>query len=148
MEQGLSDYRTDSAVVTRCIGCQNLVAKLGPETSLRTRTLAPSRDLSSIVRATTALIESTVPLKPSVGIAIDDPTTAFPHAERAPAFHTVFIHHIFVIHRCQATHRYTIDPVFRNCVFQYFFRVVVNIRYCRMDRTEVGPSEGSCPQHI
>lgn len=49
---------------------QDLVAKLRTEPPFRPSRFQPPRDLSCIVWATTTLVESTVPLEPSVGFGV------------------------------------------------------------------------------
>mmetsp|Transcript_9586 Transcript_9586/g.22615 ORF Transcript_9586/g.22615 Transcript_9586/m.22615 type:complete len:263 (+) Transcript_9586:196-984(+) len=148
VKQGLANDRADGAVVKRRVGFQNLVAELGAEPPLGTRALAPSRNLPGIVGTTAALIEPAVPLKPPVGVAIDDPSAALPHPEGTTTFHPVLVHGVLVIHGCQAAQRNAIYPFFGNRIFQYILSVIANIRHSTHDRPEIGASEGSCSQNV
>ena len=91
MQQGLSDDGTDRTVVVLGSCHQDLVAELGTEPSLRSTTFQPTLDLSYVVRTTSTLVESTVPLVPTVRIGIADPTGTFPHPQRSAAFHAVLV---------------------------------------------------------
>lgn len=66
VQESLPNNRADIGIVVLGLGRKDLVAELAAESTFWPRRLQPSRDLSGIIRASAALIEAAVPLKPTV----------------------------------------------------------------------------------
>lgn len=73
VQKCLPNDRRNGTVVYRGVGTQYLVAKLTTKATLDARDSQPAFDLTLVVRTSTALVETTIPLKPTVRICIGDP---------------------------------------------------------------------------
>lgn len=73
MKESLPNDGRNAHIIRRRVGGHYFVAQLTPKASLGAGHTLPSGNLTGIVRRATALKETTVPLKPAVGVRIRDP---------------------------------------------------------------------------
>jgi hypothetical protein len=81
MQQSLTDYGADRLVVALGVCSKNFVTKLRSKPSFWSCTFEPARDLSGVVGRSSALVEPTVPLEPTIWIRVSNPPTTFPHPQ-------------------------------------------------------------------
>ena len=79
VQQCLPNNRRDEGVFIRTrIALPHLATQLASPSTLGSSTSIPPFDLPGIISTTTAIIESTVPLKPTPRVSLMDPTFHFP----------------------------------------------------------------------
>ena len=76
--------------------------------------------LSIIIRASSATVESTVPLKPSIWIAIGHPSRTFPGAKASSSDDAVFVDFVAVDLGREELWPQAFDPLRFDCVSQNF----------------------------
>ena len=148
VQESLPNNRADIGIVVLGLGRKDLVAELAAESTFWPRRLQPSRDLSGIIRASAALIEATIPLEPSVGIGIADPSTALPHAQRAATFHAILVDFGAIGCRRELLGGQVLDPIRMDTVLENVGRFIRHVGYGTCDGAVVCPTKASGPQHF
>mmetsp|Transcript_53190 Transcript_53190/g.121556 ORF Transcript_53190/g.121556 Transcript_53190/m.121556 type:complete len:201 (+) Transcript_53190:2492-3094(+) len=81
MLEQLTNHRADGKILSCGLALDYHIGESESPPACRSHALQTAVNLSCIVRRSPSLVKSAIPLKPSVGIQLTDPTTRLPHVQ-------------------------------------------------------------------